>query len=329
MDNVACIAGDRVFLNAQTATQENGPWVLAAGSWSRPSDFSSSAQVKPGMICPIGPEGEEYGSSIRQLRSFGSITLGTTGLIWRDLSYAAPRRPSKYLFNPTIRYRLDQPIGSLYNSLGTLPFTATGGSGGGSLYASTDDGSVLGTGSVGMSGFVSPFSAYARTPHSALVPATNQMALCCWVQAIGTNTNISVIAGYADNTTILHFLGLTSAGNFSFTMTTVNSGTSVTATSSHVFVPGEPYFIAGTYSPTDQRIRIIVNGEEHASTATSGGNVQFGSSGDKHYLLFNNPNNPDYLYAFYGQIEEFLIFDQALPDLRGIYNRGIGRPGRG
>lgn len=47
IDSYQVVAGDRVLLRGQTDPIENGPWVSAAGAWSRPTDFAngSSAQA--------------------------------------------------------------------------------------------------------------------------------------------------------------------------------------------------------------------------------------------------------------------------------------------
>jgi hypothetical protein len=42
IDGVALVAGNRVLLTAQTTTSQNGPWVIAAGSWTRPTTETSN-----------------------------------------------------------------------------------------------------------------------------------------------------------------------------------------------------------------------------------------------------------------------------------------------
>lgn len=53
VNTVACVAGDRVLLTAQTDATENGIWVVATGAWSRPSDWSDARDVSSGILIPV------------------------------------------------------------------------------------------------------------------------------------------------------------------------------------------------------------------------------------------------------------------------------------
>jgi len=49
IDSVATSAS-RVLLTTQATSSQNGPWITSTGSWSRPTDFSTDAQVIPGDL---------------------------------------------------------------------------------------------------------------------------------------------------------------------------------------------------------------------------------------------------------------------------------------
>jgi hypothetical protein len=86
IDGIAVIAGDRVLVKNQTATAENGIYVVAAGAWSRSSDMNAwaefpsaytfieqgSTQADTGWVCTVNAGG----------------TLGTTPVTWTQFSGA-------------------------------------------------------------------------------------------------------------------------------------------------------------------------------------------------------------------------------------------------
>ena len=50
IDGVSCIAGDRVWANAQATASQDGLWVVAAGAWSRPNDWAAASSQKSTYI---------------------------------------------------------------------------------------------------------------------------------------------------------------------------------------------------------------------------------------------------------------------------------------
>ena len=79
VDGVSLVAGDRVLVAGQTAGQNNGIYVVAAGSWTRSADADSSTEVKDGMSVFV-EQGTEFGNSTWVLITNNTITLGTTAL---------------------------------------------------------------------------------------------------------------------------------------------------------------------------------------------------------------------------------------------------------
>lgn len=50
IDGVSCVAGDRVLARHQTATEENGVYVVAAGAWARAADANSAAELNNSLV---------------------------------------------------------------------------------------------------------------------------------------------------------------------------------------------------------------------------------------------------------------------------------------
>jgi len=87
IDGVALIAGDRVLVKDQTTANQNGIYVVAAGSWSRASDADNSpaGEVTAGMYAFI-EEGTTYASSGWVLATANPITLGSTNLSFQQFN---------------------------------------------------------------------------------------------------------------------------------------------------------------------------------------------------------------------------------------------------
>jgi len=83
IDGVAVVEGERVLATAQTLTQNNGPWVVQLGAWTRPPDFDASSKVVFGSRCMV-TSGTVYAGTSWALTSpvSGTPVLGVTGLTW-------------------------------------------------------------------------------------------------------------------------------------------------------------------------------------------------------------------------------------------------------
>lgn len=79
VDGKTCVAGDRVLVRLQTASQDNGIYVAAAGAWSRSPDADVSAEVTSGMSALI-TDGDTLSGTGWVLTTPDPITLGTTPL---------------------------------------------------------------------------------------------------------------------------------------------------------------------------------------------------------------------------------------------------------
>ena len=106
IDTQVLIVGDRVLLKDQTAPAENGIWVVAAGAWTRATDYDSwselvrsyvfitggSATKGIGYVCTVAAGGTLNSTAVTYSQftsavSVGGSNVGTgTGNIFRDMS---------------------------------------------------------------------------------------------------------------------------------------------------------------------------------------------------------------------------------------------------
>ena len=85
VDGVSLTAGMRVLVAGQTAAENNGIYVVAAGAWARATDADSSSEVKDGMSVFV-EQGTVYGDSTWVLITNNDITLNTTALTFVQFS---------------------------------------------------------------------------------------------------------------------------------------------------------------------------------------------------------------------------------------------------
>lgn len=79
VDGKVCVAGDRVLVRLQTASENNGIYVVAAGAWSRSTDADVSAEVTSGMSALI-TDGDTLAGTGWVITTLDPIVLGTTPL---------------------------------------------------------------------------------------------------------------------------------------------------------------------------------------------------------------------------------------------------------
>lgn len=81
VDGVVLAAGDRVLVKDQATGKDNGIYTAAAGAWARAADADAALEVTPGMLVPV-EQGTVNADSLWQLATDGTITLGTTALLF-------------------------------------------------------------------------------------------------------------------------------------------------------------------------------------------------------------------------------------------------------
>jgi hypothetical protein len=86
IDGVAVAAGARVLATGQSTASQNGLWTVAAGAWSRPTDFATgSAQLGAFVFVEGGTIGASSGWT---LTGTASVTVDTTSQTWTQFSGA-------------------------------------------------------------------------------------------------------------------------------------------------------------------------------------------------------------------------------------------------
>ncbi|WP_025808329.1 phage tail protein [Pseudomonas chlororaphis] len=99
VDGVLLVAGDRVLVKNQTAAKDNGLYVAAAGAWLRSADADVSTEVTPGLIVTV-EQGATLADTIWQLITDGPIVLGTTALVFQNVTQGFATINSPVLVNP-------------------------------------------------------------------------------------------------------------------------------------------------------------------------------------------------------------------------------------
>lgn len=83
IDSQATAAGSLILATAQTAPAENGPWVAAAGAWSRPSWYpAGGTQQAVQFSTTLVRLGTVYQGSTWRLTTAAPITIDTTATTW-------------------------------------------------------------------------------------------------------------------------------------------------------------------------------------------------------------------------------------------------------
>lgn len=81
IDGVAVVAGNRVLVKNQTLGATNGVYTVAAGAWSRSTDFDTSAKIKSGCMVAVS-EGTLNSDIVFMLTTNDTIVLGSTALVF-------------------------------------------------------------------------------------------------------------------------------------------------------------------------------------------------------------------------------------------------------
>lgn len=81
VDGVSLVANDRCLVKDQSTGANNGIYVVAAGAWTRSTDFDADAEVRGGLIVPVS-EGTANGNRVAQLTTNDPITVGSTALVF-------------------------------------------------------------------------------------------------------------------------------------------------------------------------------------------------------------------------------------------------------
>jgi phage-related tail fiber protein len=80
IDGRSLVANDRVLLTAQTTGSQNGPWLVKAGAWTRPSDYATGSSITGCMIEVMA--GSLYAGYVWLLTTTTPVIVGTTASTW-------------------------------------------------------------------------------------------------------------------------------------------------------------------------------------------------------------------------------------------------------
>lgn len=79
IDGITAVSGDRVLLTGQTTQSQNGPYVVAAGAWSRAVDADQTGEITPGAFWMV-EEGTSYAKTQWRCNNSGAISIGSTAI---------------------------------------------------------------------------------------------------------------------------------------------------------------------------------------------------------------------------------------------------------
>jgi hypothetical protein len=80
IDGYAALAGDQILCAGQTAGSQNGPWLVAAGGWTRPTDYASGLVVKGRSVQVNGGSPANVGLWV--MATITAVTVDTTATTW-------------------------------------------------------------------------------------------------------------------------------------------------------------------------------------------------------------------------------------------------------
>lgn len=78
IDGVVPVAGDRIFVRANTTASENGIYIAAAGAWSRATDYDSDAEIRNTLVNIA--DGTAGANTLWSNTNLTAITVGVTAI---------------------------------------------------------------------------------------------------------------------------------------------------------------------------------------------------------------------------------------------------------
>ena len=254
IDGVTVVAGDRVLVKDQTATADNGIYVVVSGgAWTRATDFDNSQEVTPGAFAFV-EEGTVSADTGWVLTTNGAITVGTTGLSFTQFSGAGSILAGTGLTKTGNTLAIDSTVATLAGgqaltnkSINGLTVTST--SGGTLTLANSSSLVTVGANSITLT---------STGATGVTLPTSGTLATLTGTESLTNKTvNGLTVTSTTGTLTIVSGGSLVTAGANSITLTST-AATSVTLPTS-----GTLATLAGTESLTNK----TVNG----LTVTTGG----------------------------------------------------------
>ena len=233
IDTVAVIAGDRVLVKSQTAPEENGIYIVAAGAWSRSTDCDTGAELVGAITFVSGGSANDF--TQWAVSTTGTITLGTTAVDWilffagADLTFSSPLQKigstvsviTNGISNTLIRQSAAlSVIGRASNSTGDVADISTTAASGAVL---RESGSTIGWGTVATAGITNGAITLAKqanlAANSIIGNNTGSAATPLALTASEVKTLLSL--NLVENTALSTWWGTTNI----ITLGTITSGT--------------------------------------------------------------------------------------------------------
>lgn len=194
VDGVTLIAGDIILLTGQTAPAQNGPYVVAAGAWTRATNANTSAKMVLNATWHIR-EGSIYAGTTWFLAT-SAVTLDTTGLAitlvgqaidWSTFIGGKPAAAATVLFAKATRpFSLPAALAGSQSEAGTAA-TAS------SVFTVYKNATSIGTITVSAAGTVGAFAAASKTDFAV----GDKLKITAPGSQDGTLADISInLAGY-------------------------------------------------------------------------------------------------------------------------------------
>lgn len=100
IDGISLSVGNRVLVKNQTNATENGIYVVSGSAWTRATDADTGAKLTSGAVVAI-EEGTLYANSRWQLTTDGTVSIGSTALVFSDVTSGfAPLASPTFTGNP-------------------------------------------------------------------------------------------------------------------------------------------------------------------------------------------------------------------------------------
>lgn len=101
IDGIVLAVGDRVLVKNQSTASANGIYVVSGSAWTRATDADTGSKLNSGAVIPV-EEGTLQGNSRWQLTTDGAVSIGSTSLVFADVTAGfAPLASPALTGNPT------------------------------------------------------------------------------------------------------------------------------------------------------------------------------------------------------------------------------------
>ena len=218
IDGVALVAGQRVLVKNQTAAEDNGIYVVAAGAWTRATDMDSTTPVNEINGAAVFVEQGTLNADTAWVQTADVQTLGTDPLVWTQFAGAGAYTAGNGLTLTGNQFSLTSPV-SVANGGTALSTTPSNGqlligNGTGYTLATLTDGTginitegagtitIANTGVLSVTGTTNQITASPTTgavvlslPSTLVVPGSLEVTTTFQVDTFTPNSSLYVTTG--------------------------------------------------------------------------------------------------------------------------------------